>query len=147
MCFHSLNCLLRSSFIAHLVNQQVVHEFIALELLTILLENPTDDSVEVAVGFVTECGSIHRDLSPKAFHGILEPFRGILHEGEIDKRVQFLIEGLFALRTCHPTIRPELDLVKVEDQLTHKVSLLDEIDPEIALDVFNLDSNFLENEK
>ncbi|KAK2384617.1 hypothetical protein QL285_071943 [Trifolium repens] len=28
---------------------------------------------------------------------IFERFRGILHEGEIDKRVQFLIEGLFAI--------------------------------------------------
>lgn len=34
------------------MNQQVAHEIIALELLTILLEKPTDDSVEVAVGFV-----------------------------------------------------------------------------------------------
>ena len=32
------------------------------------------------------------------FVGIFERFRGILHEGEIDKRVQFLIEGLFAIR-------------------------------------------------
>lgn len=56
-------------FIAHLVNQQVAHEIIALELLTILLENPTDDSVEVAVGFVTESGSILQDLSPKGLHG------------------------------------------------------------------------------
>ena len=32
------------------------------------------------------------------FTGIFERFRGILHEGEIDKRVQFLIEGLFAVR-------------------------------------------------
>lgn len=56
-------------FIAHLVNQQVVHELIALELLTLLLEKPTDDSVEVAVGFVTECGSILQDLSPRGLHG------------------------------------------------------------------------------
>ncbi|RVW87669.1 Pre-mRNA-splicing factor CWC22-like [Vitis vinifera] len=47
-------------FIAHLVNQQVAHEIIALELLALMLENPTDDSVEVAVGFVKECGSIFR---------------------------------------------------------------------------------------
>nr|KAJ0190040.1 hypothetical protein LSAT_V11C800405450 [Lactuca sativa] len=124
-------------FIAHLVNQQVVHELIALELLTTLLENPTDDSVEVAVGFVTECGSILQDLSPRGLHGIFERFRGILHEGEIDKRVQFLIEGLFALRKAkfqgHPAVSPELDLVELEDQLTHEVSLLDKIDPEIAL--------------
>ncbi|GKC89811.1 pre-mRNA-splicing factor CWC22, partial [Tanacetum coccineum] len=138
-------------FIAHLVNQQVVDELIALELLTTLLENPTDDSVEVAVGFITECGSILQDLSPKGLHAIFERFRGILHEGEIDKRVQYLIEGLFALRKAkfqgHPAVRPELDLVESEDQITHEVSLLDKIDPEIALDIFKLDPDFIENEK
>ncbi|KAG2674983.1 hypothetical protein I3760_13G162900 [Carya illinoinensis] len=138
-------------FIAHLVNQQVAHEIIALELLTVLLENPTDDSVEVAVGFVTECGSILQDLSPKGLHGIFERFRGILHEGEIDKRVQFLIEGLFAIRKAkfqgYPAVRPELDLVEQEDQLTHEASLQDEIDPEITLDIFKADPNFIENER
>ncbi|KAA3484287.1 pre-mRNA-splicing factor CWC22-like protein [Gossypium australe] len=137
--------------VAHLVNQQVAHEIIALELLTVLLENPTDDSVEVAVGFVTECGSLLQDLSPKGLHGIFERFRGILHEGEIDKRVQFLIEGLFAIRKAkfqgYPAVRPELDLVEQEDQLTHEISLQDEIDPEIALDIFKPDPQFLENEK
>ncbi|CAL0309579.1 unnamed protein product [Lupinus luteus] len=138
-------------FIAHLVNQQVAHEIIALELLTVLLEKPTDDSVEVAVGFVTECGSILNDLSPKGLHGIFERFRGILHEGEIDKRVQFLIEGLFAIRKAkfqgYPAVRPELDLVEQEDQLTHEVSLDEEIDSEISLDIFKPDPIFPENEK
>ncbi|KAJ9565999.1 hypothetical protein OSB04_001965 [Centaurea solstitialis] len=138
-------------FLSHLVNQRVVHELIALELLTILLENPTDDSVEIAVGFVTECGYVLQDLSPRGFHGIFERFRGILYEGEIDKRVQFLIEGLFALRKAkfqgHPAVRPELDLVDPEDQLTHQVSLTDKIDQEISLDIFKLDPKFIENEK
>lgn len=35
----------------------------------------------------------------------------------------------------YPAIRPDLDLVEQEDQLTHEVSLLDEIDPEIALGI------------
>ncbi|XP_047317892.1 pre-mRNA-splicing factor CWC22 homolog [Impatiens glandulifera] len=138
-------------FIAHLVNQQIVHELIALELLTLLLEKPTDDSVEVAVGFITECGSILQDLCPRGLHGIFERFRGILHEGEIDKRVQFLIEGLFAIRKAkfqgHPAIRPDLDLVEQEDQLTHEISLQDEdLDPETALDIFKVDPQFLDNE-
>lgn len=64
-------------FIAHLVNQQVFHELISLELLTTLLENPTDDSVEVTVSFVMECGSILQDLSPRGLHGIFEHFHGI----------------------------------------------------------------------
>ncbi|CAM8892905.1 unnamed protein product [Rhodiola kirilowii] len=138
-------------FIAHLVNQQVADEIIALELLTLLLENPTDDSVEVAVGFVTECGYILQDLSPKGLHGIFERFRGILHEGEIDKRVQFLIEGLFAVRKAkfqgHPAVRPELDLVEQEEHITHKISLADDPEAEISLDIFKVDSNFVENEK
>lgn len=37
-------------------------------------------------------------LLPSLIVGVFERFRGILHEGEIDKRVQFLIEGLFAIR-------------------------------------------------
>ncbi|KAJ0764239.1 putative MIF4G-like, type 3, initiation factor eIF-4 gamma, MA3, MIF4G-like domain superfamily [Helianthus annuus] len=140
-----------AKFIAHLVNQQVAHELIALELLTLLLENPTEDGVEVAVAFVAECGSVLQDLSPKGLHGIFERFRGILHEGAIDKRVQFLIEGLFALRKAkfqgHPAVRPELDLVELEDQVTHQVSLLDEMNAEDDLVVFKLDPDFLENEK
>ncbi|XP_059077925.1 uncharacterized protein LOC131876519, partial [Cryptomeria japonica] len=131
-----------AKFIAHLVNQQVAHEIIALELLTLLLENPTDDSVEVVVGFVKECGSLLQDLSPKGLYGIFERFRGILHEGEINKRVQFLIEALFAIRKAkfkgRPAVRP--------DQLTHEVFLEDELDQEVGLDVFKPDPNFLEHE-
>ncbi|XP_016700010.1 pre-mRNA-splicing factor CWC22 homolog [Gossypium hirsutum] len=97
-------------FIAHLVNQQVAHEIIALELLTVLLEYPTDDSVEVAVGFVTECGSLLQDLSPKCLH----------------VSVGCCLQG-------YPVVCPELDLVEEDDQLTHEISLQDEIDPEITL--------------
>ncbi|KAF5179585.1 Pre-mrna-splicing factor cwc22-like protein [Thalictrum thalictroides] len=143
--------LATTKFIAHLVNQQVAHEIIALELLTVLLENPTDDSVEVAVGFVTECGSFLQDISPQGLHGIFERFRGILHEGQIDKRVQYLIEGLYAIRKAqfqgHPAVRPELDLVDQEDQLTHDISLDDTIEEETTLDIFKPDPQFLDNEK
>ncbi|XP_074569088.1 uncharacterized protein LOC141825604 [Curcuma longa] len=143
--------LAATKFIAHLVNQLVAHEIIALELLTLLLENPTDDSVEVAVGFIKECGALLQDISPQGLHGIFERFRGILHEGEIDKRVQFLIEGLFAIRKAKfqgfPAIRPELDLVEQEDQFTHEIALDEEIDPETNLDVFKANPNFLEDEK
>ena len=45
-------CVTAIKFIGHLVNQQVLHELVALEALTLLLEDPTDDSVEVAVGFL-----------------------------------------------------------------------------------------------
>ncbi|KAH6557355.1 hypothetical protein KP509_1Z119600 [Ceratopteris richardii] len=143
--------LAAARFIAHLVNQQVAHEVVALELLMVLLENPTDDSVEVAVGFVKECGAILQDLAPQGLYGIFERFRAILHEGEIDKRVQFMIEGLFAIRKSgfqdYPAVRPELDLVEQEDQFTHEISLSDDLDAEMSLDIFKPDANFLEAER
>ena len=39
-----------------------------------------------------------QELSPQGFNGVFERFRAILHEGEIDKRVQYMIEQLFAVR-------------------------------------------------
>ncbi|KAK7281916.1 hypothetical protein RIF29_10294 [Crotalaria pallida] len=143
--------LVAVKFVAHLVNHQVAHEIIALELLTLLLENPTDDSVEVAVAFVTECGSLLNHLSPRVLDAILERFRGILVEGEVGYRVEILIKGLLAIVKAkfrgYPAVHPELDLVQLEDQLTHELSLDDDIDPEISLDVFKPDPNFVENQK
>ncbi|MCL7022495.1 hypothetical protein MKW94_017131 [Papaver nudicaule] len=143
--------LAATKFIAHLVNQQVASELIALQLLIVLLEEPTDDSVEVAVGFVTECGAFLQDITPEGLRGMFDAFRGILNDGVIDKRVQFLIEGLFAIRKAkfqgHPAVRPELDLVEQEDQYTHELSLDEVVDPETSLDIFKVDPQFLENEK
>ena len=71
----------------------MAHELVALQLLTVLLEDPTDDSVEIAVNFTKEVGQLLEQLSPRGLHAIFERFRGILHEGTIDKRVQYTIEG------------------------------------------------------
>ena len=35
---------------------QVAHEVLSLVILTLLLENPTDDSAEVAITFLKEVG-------------------------------------------------------------------------------------------
>lgn len=140
-----------AKFIAHLVNHQVAHELLALQLLSVLLEEPTDDSVEIAVNFVKEVGQILEELSPQGLHAIFERFRGILHEGDIDKRVQYTIEGLFAIRKSgfkdYPAIPTELDLVEKEEQITFELGLDDEIDKEEMLDVFRVDPKYEDNEK
>eukprot|EP01138_Halocafeteria_seosinensis_P009483 gb/GECG01009691.1/.p1 GENE.gb/GECG01009691.1/~~gb/GECG01009691.1/.p1 ORF type:complete len:1013 (+),score=194.59 gb/GECG01009691.1/:1-3039(+) len=140
-----------AKFIAHLLNQQVAHEILALQLLTLLLERPTDSSVEVAVDFVKQCGQLLMELTPQGLHAIFERFRSILHEGQIDKRVQFMIEALFAVRKSgfadYPRVLPELDLVEADDQITHEIGLDDKLDKEETLDVFKYDPQFEENEK
>ena len=140
-----------AKFIAHLVNQQIAHELIALQLLALLLEKPTDDSVEVAVNFTKEVGQILLELSPKGLEATFKRFRGILHEGEIDKRAQYTIEGLFTARRSgfkdYPAMHPELDLVETEDQITHEISLGEKsLEKEEHLDVFHFNSDFEKNE-
>ena len=48
---------------------QVAHEIICLEILTLLLENPTEDSVEVAIGFLKEAGLKLSEVSPTGTRG------------------------------------------------------------------------------
>jgi pre-mRNA-splicing factor CWC22 len=143
-------CMATTKMLAHLVNQEVVQETLAFEILFLFLENPTEDSVEMACDFMIECGQILSDKNPPLTHSIFERFRGILHEGEIDKRIQYTIENLFAVRKTnfkdHPTILPELDLVNDEDKNIHQIGLDDELDGEEAIDLFKYDPNYDENE-
>ena len=45
------------------------HEILALEVLTLLLATPSDDSVEVSVGFLKECGQKLTEVSPRGVIG------------------------------------------------------------------------------
>ncbi|KAI8062728.1 armadillo-type protein [Gongronella butleri] len=145
-------CLATSKFIAHLSNQMLVDEFLALQVLALLLGRPTDDSVEIAVGFMREVGAHLTNVAPKPLHKIFERFRTILHEGDIDKRVQYMIEVLFQVRKDkfkdNPPIIDELDLVEEDDQIVHDIDLDDmDIDPEERLNLFQFDPDFAENEQ
>ncbi|KXJ97600.1 armadillo-type protein [Microdochium bolleyi] len=143
-------CLSSTTFIAHLVNQQVVHEMLAAQMLMLLLEKPTDDSVEIAVGLTKEVAQHLEEMSPPMARIIFDQFRNILHEADIDKRVQYMIEVLFQIRKDkfkdNPAIKEELDLIEEEDQITHRVDLTGTIDVEDGLNIFKFDSEWEANE-
>lgn len=144
-------CLSSTTFIAHLCNQQVANEILAIEILMLLLNKPTDDSVEIAVGLMREVGAHLEEMSPRANNAVYEQFRTILHEASIDKRIQYMIEVLFQVRKDkykdHPIVREELDLVEEEDQITHRTELDDEIDVTEGLNVFKFDPDWEEHEE
>ncbi|NWW69941.1 CWC22 factor, partial [Climacteris rufus] len=127
------------------------HEVLCLEMLTLLLERPTDDSIEVAIGFIKESGLKLTEVSPRGINAIFDRLRHILHESKIDMRVQYMIEVMFAVRKDgfkdHPIIPEGLDLVEEEDQFTHMLPLEDDYNPEEVLNVFKMDPNFMENEE
>lgn len=145
-------CLSSTTFIAHLCNQQVAHENIAAQILLILLHKPTDDSVEIAVGLTREVGQHLEEMSQPIALVVFDQFRSILHEADIDKRVQYMIEVLFQVRKDrykdNPAIREELDLVEEEDQITHQVDVDDQdIQVQDTLNIFKFDSEWEGNEE
>ncbi len=144
-------CLSATTFIAHLCNQQVASEVVAAQILLLLLHKPTDDSVEIAVGLTREVGQHLEEMNQAIALAVFDQFRNILHEADIDKRVQYMIEVLFQVRKDkykdNPAIKDELDLVEEEDQITHVIALDDEIDVEDSLNIFKFDAQWEENEE
>lgn len=135
-------CLSSSRFIAHLVNQRVAHEILALEILTLLVETPTDDSVEVAIAFLKECGMKLQEVSSKGINAIFEMLKNILHEGKLEKRIQYMIEVVFQVRKDgfkdHVAIVESLELVEEDDQFTHLIMLDEAIDTQDILSKYSL---------
>ncbi|EKV05375.1 Cell cycle control protein (Cwf22), putative [Penicillium digitatum PHI26] len=144
-------CISSTTFIAHLCNQQVAHEMLAAQILLLLLHKPTDDSVEIAVGLTREVGQHLEEMNAPIALAVFDQFRNILHEADIDKRVQYMIEVLFQVRKDrykdNPAIKEELDLVEEEDQITHRAGLDDELDTQDTLNIFKYDAEWEEHEE
>ncbi|KAL2863940.1 pre-mRNA-splicing factor CWC22 [Aspergillus lucknowensis] len=144
-------CISSTTFIAHLCNQQVVHEMLAAQILLLLLHKPSDDSVEIAVGLTREVGQHLEEMSGPIALAVFDQFRNILHEADIDKRVQYMIEVLFQVRKDrykdNPAVKEELDLVEEEDQITHRIGLDDEIETQDSLNIFKFDAQWEEHEE
>ncbi|KAI3151077.1 hypothetical protein CBS147325_2584 [Penicillium roqueforti] len=144
-------CISSTTFIAHLCNQQVAHEMLAAQILLLLLHKPTDDSVEIAVGLTREVGQHLEEMNAPIALAVFDQFRNILHEADIDKRVQYMIEVLFQVRKDrykdNPAIKEELDLVEEEDQITHRAGLDDELETQDTLNIFKYDTEWEEHEE
>ncbi|KAL9088042.1 MAG: hypothetical protein Q9165_006383 [Trypethelium subeluteriae] len=144
-------CLSSTTFIAHLVNQQVVNEMLVAQILLLLLNKPTDDSVEIGVGLTREVGQHLEEFAGPIAMAIYDQFRSILHEADIDKRTQYMIEVLFQVRKDrykdNPAVKEELDLVEEEDQITHQISLEEDVEVQDGLNIFKFDPEWEENEE
>ncbi|KAL9923286.1 LOW QUALITY PROTEIN: pre-mRNA-splicing factor CWC22 homolog [Glossina fuscipes fuscipes] len=130
-------CLPSTRFITHIVNQRLVHKILALEILTLPVEMPTDDSVEVAIAFLKECGVKLTEVSSKGAGTIFEMLKNILQGGKLDKRVQYMIEVVFRVRKDgfkdHQSVIESLELVEENDQFTHLLTLDEATDLEESL--------------
>ena len=102
-----------------------------LQILILLIERPTDDSIEIAVGIMRETGAYLAENAVKSNAAVYERFRAVLNEGAISQRVQYMIEVLMQVRKDkfkdNPTLPEGLDLVEEDEQITHQIQLEDEL--------------------
>ncbi|KAF1614492.1 UNVERIFIED_CONTAM: hypothetical protein FQV16_0000551, partial [Eudyptes robustus] len=149
-------CLTVIKFIAHLTNQRVAHEILVLEILFLLMEQPTDDSIELTITLLKECGEFLTKASPKGTYSVFERLRNILEDADtISTRTQYMIERLMLVRKeqfkAYPAVIEELDLIEEEDQISHMIELITEekkaLDPETGLNYFKYDPEFEKNEE
>jgi len=112
---------------------------IGLQILVLLLERPTDNTLEIALGFTREVGAFLQENSPKANATVLERFRAVLNEGSISHRVQYMIEVLMQVRKDkykdNPILAEGLDLVE-EEQCTHETQLEEDLKVEEGLSMY-----------
>lgn len=101
-----------------------------------------------------DCGKKLSMESPQSLHAIFETLRQVLNQqtSEVDdKRIQYMIEVMFAVRKDgfkdYPIVLKELDLVEEEEQYTHMMSIDDEFDAENALNIFKFDESYEETEE
>jgi len=133
----------------------MAHELLSLQILTVLLDgDPTEDGVDVAVGYMCVVGRRLSEVSPAGVRAVVEHFRGLLHEGSVGRRAQYRIEALLRIQRGgfedYPTIpdEAELDLVEREDQITFELGLDDEgLKGEDGLDAFRYDEEYDEKEE
>ena len=148
---NKIQCISTTKMIAHLINYRIVDPLLAFEILMLCLENQTDDSLELSCNFLIECGEFLSDEDANMTNDIFEKLRSILEEGNVDKRIQYLIENLFKIRKNnfkgHESIKEELDLVEDKDIITHRIFLDDDIKTEDELNEFHYDDKYDENEK
>jgi len=73
-------CHPTTTFTAHFVNQGVAHVLYAPQIVVLFLERPTDNTIEIAVGFVREVGAFLQENSTKANAMAFIRFRSVLNE-------------------------------------------------------------------
>ncbi|GAW83758.1 cell cycle control protein [Plasmodium gonderi] len=124
LCFNSVK------FIAHMINQRILHEIVGLQLCSLLLQNITNDSIQVCTYFLAEVGQLYMNICRRGIDIIFDRLKDIIQEGKINIKTQYDIEKLWNYRKNYfsdfPTVLEDLDLIDEEEKIVHEIDLLDE---------------------
>lgn len=145
-------CLASIKFIAHLTNQEVVHEVLGFQVIDLLIGKPNASSLEMVIEFIKECGAKLEILNSSYLFEIFKTLRDLSLEQELDTRTQVQIDLIHTIRKNKfkdfLPVKQDLDLVEEDDKVTHKIELTEpkKEDFHMEFNYFKLDPNWAENE-
>ncbi|SOV79458.1 cell cycle control protein, putative, partial [Plasmodium sp. gorilla clade G3] len=124
LCFNTVK------FIAHMINQRILHEIVGLQLCSLLLQNITNDSIQVCTYFLAEVGELYTNICRKGLDIIFDRLKDIIQEGQINIKTQYDIEKLWNYRKTNfkdfPSVHDDLNLIDEEEKIVHEIDILDE---------------------
>lgn len=121
--------LVVSRFIAHLTNQDVVHELLGFQIIEHLISQPTPTLIEILTIFLRECGAKleQSHAGQVLLFEVFKKLRDISLENDIDSRTQELVDQIHMIRKDkfrkYPMIIDGLDIVDEDDKVTHEITL------------------------
>lgn len=145
-------CLAAARFIAHLTNQEVVHEVLGFQLIDHLINQPTEASIEIVTDFLGECGAKLEQLNPSYLFEVFKTLRDLSLDHEFDPRTHELIDLVHMKRKDkfrdNPPIKKELDLIEEDDRVTHTIELSEpkKEDFHMEYNYFKFDPNWSQTE-
>lgn len=141
-------------FLCHLVNQLMTSEIVLLQILQILLEDPSNDSIDLSLEIVNLSGGYLFKNSKNALVMILNRLRDLLQEDpSLNQKNRKNINHVLKLGRCDfkgvQIVDKDLDLVEDDDkEEPHVIGLDDdELLSEDYLNVFHVDEEYVETEK
>lgn len=146
------DCISPLVFICHLTNQRVCNEVLILQIIQLLLERPSNDSVFLTIRSLYIVGRLIESQMPTASNMIFDRLGSLMHDSEeISEDTCSQIQILFKVRRGgfkkYPAIEEDLDLVEEEDQVTHLVELEEHLEAQDHLNIYHFDDKYEENEQ
>ncbi|CAF4631754.1 unnamed protein product, partial [Rotaria sp. Silwood2] len=85
-------------FLTHLINERMLHEKIAFQIIAVLLHNVSSDSVKLAIEFLNQCGQKLSQVNPQELDSHFSTLNNLLHGPLITERTKDMIRVLFTVR-------------------------------------------------
>lgn len=113
-------------------------------------------AVNIFLGTCTGCMGILTDGPdlPLFRLRIMDEMRQVLQEGQVEQRVQYLVEGLFKTqrdgfeKSGHPQIPSGLDLVEDAEKFEVVFDINEDVpDVQLSLNIFKFDEEYEQREK